>query len=386
MDRKKLLTVSIFGTMIFLACIFAVQGFLLTDVIASFHPESSAQGYANLASAVGGMAAFISAFFLIGRVRKLNLLKTGILVAVVFIGLLSCAGRYSVFIAMWFVAGIGMGYIDTLLSSCIADLYSGAEATKMMCRLHMTFGVGSMASPVAYSALKKAGVVWNRLYLFAAAIGVVMLTVLCLADKRAENVSDRSDSEQKMSLREMAQAVRSGSLPYFIAAIILHGMSYNGVSSWITHYVSVTLAGRLGGIALSFLYFGVLLSRLLFPMTGIPVRKYLPYAGIISGVVFAAGVSFSSDIIVCLATALSALCFGATIPCMLDTACAEMKDKTLFATTVLMMSLYLGQGTAASIVGAIEKGFGLRSGMYFCAVLMAVTGLVLKFWSDKTSD
>ena len=379
MNSKKLMTFALFGTIVFLACIYAIQGALLTDTINFYHPESSAQGYAGLFSSFGAIIALVSAFFLIGRIPKIHLLLIGLIISSGFICLLSLPESYVVYIFFWFLAGIGMGYIDCLVSSCVADLYTGREATKMMCNLHMTFGIGSMLAPVAIAFLKNVGVKWRNLYYLLAFLGFIMIILLFISDKTGKRISNENiiNSENKMTLKDMAEKIREGALPYLIIAMFFHGLFMGGMNSWLTHYVSVTLASKFGSIALSFMYLGVLLSRFIVPRTSIPVRKYLSKAGIFAGIIFIIAIPFKSGIIMCIAVVLSTLCFGAMIPCSLDTACADMPDSTLFATTIIFFCIYIGQGLSSPILGAIEKGIGLQYGMYLIGIFMIIASLIL---------
>lgn len=378
MNAKKILTVSLFGGMVFLSSIFAAQGALLTDIIEVFHPESSSQGYTSLFSSIGGMVAFVTAFFLIGRVEKIRLLQIGVIICSAFLVLLSVTGRYAVYIAFWFLCGIGMGFIDTLLSSCIADMYTGAKATSMMCYLHMTFGISSMAAPIIYSLLKKAGIAWRGIYIVVAVLGIIVAFVLFVSGRRiaASGESSAVRTERAMSISGMLSAARGGSLPFFILAMFTHGLFLGGLNAWLTHFVSVTLSCDFGSIALSFLFLGVLVSRFAFPFTGIEVRKYLSTAGIIAGILYGFSLVTGNAIIICVVAAVSAMCFGAMIPCMLDTACAEMDGNSMFATTSMMLALYLGQGISSPILGWFEKNVGLKYGMLLCAFFMIVTSII----------
>lgn len=376
---KKLTTIAVFGAMVFLSFICAAQGALLTETISFFHLESSAQGMPAFLCSVGGMVSLAGTFFLIGRLPKLRLLEIGILTCCVFLCGIAQSSRFSLFLAAWFAVGIGIGFMDALLSSCIADLYSGDEATRMMCNLHTTAGVASMIAPILYSALKTAGVQWKHLYYVIAAFGLAILAMMVLVSHRTAS-SDSTKTvhtENKLGFRETVSLLTSGRFPLLIAAIFLHGVFMGGLNSWLTHYVSVTLNGKLGSIALSFLFLGILISRFVFPFTGIPRIKYLSRAGFLAGLLFAAALPFSNDVVVCVSSSLSALCFGAMIPCMLNEACADLPKSTLLATTSMVLSLYLGQGIASPILGIFEKGIGLRFGMLFCAGMMILTSAIL---------
>lgn len=376
---KKLTTMALFGTMVFLSFIMAVQGALLTDIINFFHLESSSQGLPGFLASVGGMLSLGSTFFLIGRLSKIRLLEIGILICCVFLCGVALAKDFLVFLALWFGVGIGIGYMDALLSSCIADLYTGDTATRMMCNLHTTFGVSSMISPIIYSTLKSAGMQWNYIYFVIAALGLLMLVGMIFVSSKtvSSGSSGAVCTETKLTFRQMAVLLGKGRMPFLLVAIFAHGLFLGGLNSWLTHYVSVTLGGKLGSIALSFLFFGVLISRFCFPFTGMTPVSYLSRAGFLAGVLFAVSLPFSSDIVVCLAAACSALCFGAMIPCLLNVACTDTPRSTLLATTAMMLCLYLGQGLSSPILGIFEKGIGLRYGMLLCAVMMIFTSAIL---------
>lgn len=60
----------------------------------------------------------------------------------VFLALLKVSPAYAVFVVMWFALGIGMGYLDMLVSSCMADLYEGiifCIAFTFLCSLFCRF-------------------------------------------------------------------------------------------------------------------------------------------------------------------------------------------------------------------------------------------------------
>lgn len=89
--------------------------------------------------------ALISSFFLIGKLSKLVLLRLAVATCTVFLALLYVSPTFAVFVVMWFALGIGMGYLDMLVSSCMSDLYEGRAATRMMC-------IGMVASGICFGA------------------------------------------------------------------------------------------------------------------------------------------------------------------------------------------------------------------------------------------
>lgn len=371
---KKVITAAIFAGMVYLSSISALHGSLLKYIIPHYQLSSSGQGLASLSASLGGMAAFIITLLLIGRVKKTHLLCIGFALDAVFLCLMSVLPPYPLFILVWFLAGIGMGFMDALLSSCIADLYIGKAATRMMCNMHCVFGVASMAMPLAYSFLLSRGLLWNRIYLLLAVFGVLLCVFMILSEKvsgMAQSVAD----ERGLSFSDFICTLRSGSLIFYILGMLFHGFFLGGLNTWSNYYVGECLSGSLGNAALSFLFSGVLISRFLMPYTGIDPSVYIRYAGFGAAILLFAGLPFSGGFVFCICLALSSFCFGAMIPCMLNVACAENSQNTLMTTSLMMLALYLGQGIASPVLGLCEATVGLRFGIGLCALFMALASL-----------
>lgn len=368
----------LFGIMAFLSSIFAIQGALLTRVIEEFHPDSYGQGLIASLCSVGGCVAYISALFLIGRIRKTVLLWIGILIGAVSLALLTVVPGYGLFTAVWLLIGLGLGYMDALLSSCMADLYSGPKGIRMMCNLHTVYGVFSMGTPLLFSAMLENGVNYRLIYLVPAAWGLLMFVLLGAVNRTsAGEGTDAVRVEEPMSFSRMLKVLKNGSLPIFAIAAVCHGFFLGGLNNWITHYVGVTLADSLGGVALTFMYLGVLVSRFCMPYTGIPADWFIRLAGFGAGALLLIGIPFGNGLIMCIATALSGLLFGAMIPCMMNVACENTPESSLLATSLLMLMLYIGEGVSSPVLGKLEATVGLKWGMVLCAAFMVMTSAVL---------
>ena len=89
------------------------------------------------------------------------------------------------------------------------------------------------------------------------------------------------------------------------------------------------------------------------------------------------GVPFGNGLIMCIATALSGLLFGAMIPCIMNVACENIPESSLLATSLLMLMLYIGEGVSSPVLGKLEATVGLKWGIVLCAVFMVLTSTVL---------
>lgn len=381
-SKKNALAVTLLVCMIFMSCIFAALGSLMDPVTEKFGITGSAQGLPGTVSSIGGICVFALSLFLIGKVRKTTLLALGIGLCVIPLLLIDLAESYPVYILLWTVIGFGLGFMDALLSSCMADLYTGKTGTRMMCILHTFFGVTSMLAPLLFSALLTGGTPFGKVYqlvgYFGAAVAIALVTV-------AGKKQDGPDLQEKaLSMKEMAGMLTTGPLLLFAIGMAVHGFFLAGLNNWAnrlteemnTGTLPEALLGFQGGLGQFSVFLGLMLSRLLFSFTGIPVRGYLKWGGVAAAVLLTVGLVSGTSVILCICMTLSGLCFGALIPCMLDTACASVRGNTMLATTVMMLMLYLGQGISPTVLGWFEgPGPGLVWGFAVCAVFMLLTAL-----------
>ncbi len=366
--------------MMFLAAIFTLQGALLTSLITHYSVADSVQGFASSTASIGGVVALISSFFLIGKLSKLLLLRLSVATCAVFLALLKVSPTYAVFVVMWFGLGIGMGYLDMLVSSCMADLYEGRAATRMMCILHTSYGIVSSVVPVVYGRLLDCGIRWNNIYLYVAAAGVVLLVLFTLAMRYAR--TDRQSeptAESKLSFADMRRIMSKGVLPALVCAMFCQGIYLGGFNTWIERYVSITLGSNLGSLSLSLMFFGVMISRLTLAFAPISPVKYIRFAGLASGIFLLAAMPFRNGAIMCAGMFASGVCFGAFIPCTLDVGCAATPESSMFATTAMMLAVYLGQAVAPPIIGALGAAFSLHAGIVFCIAFTLLCSLFCRF-------
>lgn len=384
-SQKASLTITLIIGMMFIASIFTLQGSLLTSMITHYNLSDSVQGFASSAACAGGVVALLSSFFLIGHVPKLLLLRIGVAICAVFLALLKFSPAFSVFVIMWFAIGIGLGYMDMLVSSCMADLYEGRAATRMMCILHTSYCVVSSTIPMVYDMMMKR-MAWNSLYLWVGGVGIVLLLMFTLSVRYARSgMKQEPMAEKRMSFKDMAAVMKKGALPALVAAMFCHGVYLGGLNTWLNRYVSVTLNTNLGSFAISSMFIGVLISRLVVSLSTISAVKFIRRMGYAAGLCLLIALPFKNGTVMCGAVCVSGLLFGAMIPCILDVGCAATPESTMFATTSMVLSLYLGEAIVPPVIGALEAAFSLHVGIALCGVFMAITSVccgVAKIPSD----
>ncbi len=372
--EKAWVTLFLLVSMAFLSSVFAVQGSLLTSMIDHFALDASRQGLANTAAFAGGIIALVGAFALQGRWKKRGLLKAAVLLCALGLCLMWLAPGYGLYVAAWFVAGFGLGLMDTLLSACMADLYEGKAAVLMMCILHTANGLASVLSPIGYAALLGSGMHWQTVYLLIGAAGAAIVAIAATV-RRLASISDPEFlAGQSISPRRILPTLHSSKLLWLTASIFFHGIFLSGLNTWVNRYAD-TLADGVAFPAQSCVFLGLMLSRLLMPFVPIKPHRYVNAAGLLGGALLTIGLYLFDGWGLRILLALSSLMFGALIPCVISIACQRQKTHTLLATTGIMLALYLGQAVASPAIAALEAVAGLRAGMLLCAVCMLLCSL-----------
>lgn len=370
-SQRGMLAAGLMLGMVLLAAIGSLQGALLNSVIEHFHLSSSAQGAASAAASAGSVLALLVSFLLIGRFPKLTLLRLALALSAVSLALLKIAPAFGAFVALWLLVGVGSGFIDMLLSSCMADLFTGREATRMMCLLHTCFGLFSVICPALYGRLLLGRLAWNDIYLCVAAAAVALTVFLTVAVRLTRESTGRAlAAEERLSPRTMLGILRQGALPGLLAAMVCHGLFLGGLNTWINRYLGVTLASDLGSLGLSFLFFGVMASRLLASFLPVDTVRYVRVGGLAAGALLLLALPFRSGTLMCISLSAQGLAFGAMIPCLLDLSCREVPESTMLATTAMGLSLYVGQIIAPPLIGALESAWSLHAGIALCGVFM----------------
>ena len=159
--------------------------------------------------------------------------------------------------------------------------------------------------------------------------------------------------------------------------MFFQGFFLSGLSTWINRYSESTGAVSALMPAMSFMYLGLMLSRLIMAFLPVSTEKYVKTAGFAAGAVMLFGTVFPGALNICLL--ISGLFFGAMIPCMLTIACGRLRENTLTATTALMLALYFGEAFSSPVIGAIEKAAGLSAGILLCAAFMVISSLSALF-------
>ena len=261
-----------------------------------------------------------------------------------------------------------MGMMDTLLSACMAQLYTGKLQARMMCFLHTAYGIASAGVPVLIYALIRKGVPWKSIYLIPAVIAgllAAMAIPVCLGESKPAVASSRRSS--------LLDIVNEARIWHLMASAFFHGIFLSGLNTWINRFFELYQSAETMDPPMSFMFIGIMCSRVILPFLPVKTEQYVRIAGFGACIATLLGILFPTALNPCIL--ISGLLFGAFLPCLLSLGCERIPSQTLTGTTALMLAFYLGESVSSPVIGALETAFSLRVGMLFCCVCMALTSL-----------
>ena len=354
--------------------------YLLFQIWAAGAPRLLICPALGLAFFLAGIAFLFYRHGFLKKITKRVMLRLALYICALMLALLSAGTDFHFVVGLWACLGFGLGLMDTVLSACMADLYPGAEGPRMMGILHTVFGIGSVLTPMATGALMANGMRYQRIYMVIA-LGILCLLAISAVVREVFSIHDTGQMERG---REKAAESGKGTdlrLPGLILAMFAHGIFLSGLNTWINRYADL-LPGTFAIPAQSFLFTGIMLSRLLVPFLPIRTERYVLSGGICAGIVLALGLVTGNGLALRLSLLAAGLLAGALLPCMLSIGCRGHREDTLMVTTSMLLALYLGQGISAPVIGGLESAFGLAAGIFLCALCMALTSLSARFRSS----
>lgn len=385
--QKGLYTGVLFGAIIFMSSAHALRASLLTSMIDHYSLSRSQQGLPSAVASLGSMLAMLLSFTLMGRIKKPTLLVISAGLSTLLLFPQYLLPDYAAFICFNLLFGIALGVMDTLLSSSMADLHTGRRAITMMSILHACYGIGGIVSPMLYGAILKSGAPWNYVYLSTMAMGVLLLVYMTPVALRqaALPASAGIQATGLITRAGIFEFFRNRQLAALTAFTLFFGLFFGGINTWIIRFVNVTYSQHLGDLTLSLIFLGMTAGRLVTPLTGIGPMTYLKIMGFVAWALLSAALLSGSGSVtvalICLAFFLS----GSMLPFALNAACQLNRKNTMLASTILFLSMYIGQAICAPLIGAIEARAGLPVAMEICYLFIAVSSVCVMIGGGRKS-
>lgn len=365
-----------FVSIILIIIVFAVgnttQSSLLTEFTAYYGLSTARQGLISSAVSLGMFIAL--ALLLTGAIRlkkPLILVAAAFTVSAMFM-LLGMRVPYPLLLCIYLIIGVSYGLIDSSASSTVADLYSDGKSQIKMGLAHSFFGVGGVLGPIAITALKSGGTEWNGILRIFAAFSAVVFAVSIFAYLPRRNELDgRVQPTARITLTEMKGLLnrRNG---FFIAAVGLKGAQEVCIAFWIAKYITEGLGSPiLGPLAISAMWLGSSVSRLVIPRLKFNIAGYIKYSMLLSAAVFIVALTFPSAILTGISALIVGLTSGAVVPMGIAELCGRHRENTLAASSVTLITIYSGQ-----LIFPLLAGLLFPNLLYAGIIMAIVCGLL----------
>lgn len=378
MNRKNILyALCVFACLILFALFSTSQGVLLTPLVEHYGLTESSQGIPNAALNIGCTIALLTSLVVMGRIAKPKLLIMAMTATIILILPLCSKPGFILLVALYALVGLAVGYIDTLGSSAIADLFHGKSASLMMGALHAVFGIAGIVSPLVMGSLLKGGLQWNWVYLIIAGVGCALYAyVLPVGRGWIREDAGVKSASIRLSREMLARFFGNRDQLLLLAAVLVYCLYFGGVTVWTDRFIDKELNNpALGATALSLFWLGVTASRLLTPLLKVTPLRYIQCAGLLGAAVLLPGVLSGNAYVMAGAVVVSSLLAGAVIPMILHVSCERFSENTLLATTTILLGVYAGQALGPMIIGQMEAAMSIKAGMLFCVAAVGLSGV-----------
>lgn len=378
-NKNMAYALCVFLCIILFALFSTSQGVLLTPMVEYYSLSESAQGVPNAALNIGCTAALITSLFVMGRVAKPKLLVWAMLATVVIILPLALRPSFALLTLLFLTVGVAVGYIDTLASSAMADLFQGRQAARMMGALHAMFGIGGVISPLAMGALMRGGLQWNQVYLVIGSIGVLLCAYVLPVGRKWISEDRRVQTASiKLNRGMLSRFFGNRSQIIILVCVLLYAFYLGGVTVWSDRFIDKELGNaHLGSITLSMFWLGMTACRLIAPSIRISPVRYIRITALVGGAALATGVLSGNAYVMCGTAVLSALLAGAVIPMTLHVSCERFSENTMLATTAVLLCVYAGQALGPAVIGQMEGALSIGAGILTCAITLALSGVAM---------
>lgn len=348
------------------------QGVMLTQYIEYYNLKSFEQGLMSAFQSGGNLAALFLLGVLLRRLKKRNILMiTAVMIPCIFM-MFGMKPPLSAFLAGYFVYGVVFGFLDSLASSMMVDLYL-ENSSFYMNILHGIYGLGGLTGPLLMRSGSLMGLKWNELLTVTGLIAAAAFVIYCLAMFLSRKMETGNRMEEIIRVRHVAEFLRNKRKRILFYCAFLYGAHQIGITVWTTRYITDYLKEpAFGAIVLSVFWVCVAVSRLVFPRFRWKAETALWVGHLISGLVIFIGVLSKNGQIMIICTGISGLAEGMILPLTLDMGCHFEISHTSLGSSMVLLAHYAGFIITPMVMGAFISVFTVSAGMMLPAVLSIV--------------
>ena len=228
--------ISLMVLLFFHAICAIITGTLLPQIIKEFSIDYATAG------SIETLRSYAILFILVITVKLLRVVSAKTLfvlsrfgIAVGFV-MSVLSGNYSFFLAGVILAGLGAGFVESLIAQTITNLHQAENNTeKFFNAIQGVFSIAVILIPLLYGYAMEHGVTWRQIFLYTSIMPVVVAFILLFSDLPAVEAEEGGYSEALKAVFSKA-AGRLLSIGIFVSAGI-ENMFY----VWSATYISLYL-------------------------------------------------------------------------------------------------------------------------------------------------
>ncbi len=299
---------------------------------------------------------------------------------------------FQLYLTLLFVSGLAIGIFKTAALALISDITNSTqEHTRTMNALEGFFGIGAIVGPLLVISLHARGVSWTYLYLFAAALCLVMIVWSAFTDYPETKKSTDEPIKFSQSFALMKNKYAMG----FSMAIALYVAAEVSIFVWLPSYLDGYTGAALATWMASYAVMVFFIFRAAGRFFGVWILKHVKWTTVMmvfSGVIFAcfAASAFFGQTVAAFLMPLSGLFMSMMYPtlnskgisCFPKTRHGAVAGLILFFTAVSAAAIAPLMGFVAdSFGGDMRYGFILTTGL---AGLLFI-GMIYNYLKDPAA-
>ncbi|MGI6209608.1 MAG: MFS transporter [Anaerolineae bacterium] len=361
-----------------------ILGPVLPRVMADLAIRETAVGILLAAGSLGFMSGCLLGGFVVDRIGLKPTLLAAWLGVVLSLGGCVASNGYPMLLVSYFLFGVGSGFIETGLNVLPTQIGGGAG---LMNLVHMGYGVGALAAPLAAGLLLQAGQSWRVAFAAVAALAGVLLALAAIS-RMPEAPCRQAAASPTQPFSRLA---RSYLVVLSALALLFYVAGEHGMTSWSVLFMESRFGmdSLRAGAALSLFWGAVLVGRLL--QGALLSRFSIPAAvvgsGVISGLAYFGFTAAPSAAVAYLAAAIAGLAAGGIYPNVIVYTNRRFPSQVGAVTGLLSMTAATGTFLFQPVVGRVAEVLSLSAGfLIISAAMTAVGACFLPVWLRQSRE
>lgn len=377
MDQKKLTWVRVIALDMLLLC-YALSTSLvgqMFDSIKGGYGLTLSQGGLLLSiQSVGGLLLAVMCILFIGSINKTKLLVVCGFGLSILMMLMGVALPLAPLFVIFGLLGFSGGAVNTLSNAVMADTVP-QRAERYINFMHMLFSFGSVIAPVLSQAIfPSMGLLGVFLIFGGFALCWAVFSVYAFKSSIKAKWATRSVSFKPMLTEAMDILKIPGMGLIFVCAILITSWQLSAIYYISSLFTGITGDPMKGALALSLLFLGMMVSRLIYSRFADRFSKGLVL--LLTNAVALAGwvaVFLVQDVTVkYILIVLTTLACGNNFPITYSAGCRLAPSNTAAATGFVNLGYYIALFVFIPIIGALGDSIGLGNALLLSGVMLFV--------------